>query len=580
MRKLIRRYLRGRLGSEEDLEHVWRGQVFAIACLVVMAALAIIATNQWTQGLRLVSVAIAAVTVTVFLLPLVANDARSLRRACHAMVALGFATLVLLSVLRGGLSSPVPMGFAVIPAVAGILIGGRAMIVWALIVVLYLLGLGLVPPWLGFDLVDRFPPGGQVFSLFLSPILLVLTFTGLIRMMLRLQGKALEVARTAERERLTAEHSVAQQRTEQMAMVGQLAVGVAHEVNNPLSYVVANVEYAAERLRESDHHEWKEAIDALNDAGDGARRIGRIVTQLSAHGRAEEERVEPVRLRECVETAIRIANNQLRHRARVNPQFRESPIVDADSNRLTQVFLNILINAAHAIPVGDRDANEVSITVGLDDRGKALVEIADTGEGIDPEILPRITEPFFTTKEVGAGTGLGLSISHAIVDAYRGKLEISSEIGVGTRVSVRLPLSQGQLRSTHDELFVRAASPDLGRVLIIDDDEPVRLSLARSLPAQVVTAGRVVEALELIERGEDFDAIICDVMMPDLTGLDFYDRIEQEWPHLLPRVVFLTGGVFDAETRAFLRARDVTVLTKPLLRRELIEAIELVSPQA
>ncbi|MEM7158455.1 MAG: ATP-binding protein [Myxococcota bacterium] len=576
MINLVRRYLEGRLGSDLPLELGWKVRVFGLACLVLGIAVLVIAINQGNQGQVTVAAGMSALTLVIWSLPRFAHDAQSLMRVSHALIGMCVCVVVGLSIIRGGLSSPLPMALALVPVLSGILLGARMMMPWSMVALVSLLALGLVPQWMGISLSDHFSVEGQAFSGYFSPIVMLLIMVGLIRMMLQLQGVALDAARVAERERVVAERSAEQRRTEHMAMVGQLAVGVAHEVNNPLAYVVGNVSFVIDALRSNESEEWGEAIDALQDAADGAERIARIVTRLNAHGRDDEDQAVPISLRDSVEAALHIASNQLRHRARIVRNFDADPIVEADAHRLTQVFLNMLINSAHAIPTGEREANEISVSVQQRD-DEATVEIVDTGEGIDPKVLPRITEPFFTTKEVGRGTGLGLSISRSIIERYEGNLEISSELGVGTCIRVRFPLCRKlQLEAVEDS--ERVSDPDEGMVLVIDDDPLVRKTLGRMLPGRVVEAGDVRQAIGKLERGEVFHAILCDVMMPDQTGVDFYHQLERSYPASLSRLLFFSGGVFEAEAQKFFATCSIPVLQKPLDRKRLLQALDELPP--
>ncbi|MCA9648259.1 MAG: response regulator [Myxococcales bacterium] len=453
----------------------------------------------------------------------------------------------------------------------------RAVLVWAVLTLVSVLGLGLVPRALGLELRDTMPEGGRIAVDFLAPILVIVVLTALAHTAVLIQDEAIGQAEDAERRRLQSQQAQQLQRTEQLAMVGQLAVGVAHEVNNPLAYITTNIDYAIAELSEDDRARWQPVLDALHDAADGSRRIAEVVAQLSAHGRQEDDLPRSVLLRTSLEAALRIAHNQLRHRSKVVRRFEADPVVLADTGRLTQVFLNVLINAAQAIPSGHRNDHEIRVRM-WSEGDAALVEVTDTGRGIPPEVLARVVEPFFTTKDVGRGTGLGLSISNAIVQGYGGRITIDSTPGLGTRVRIQLPLSERELlppSRPSNEIPL----PRTRRILLIDDDDPVRQGLARALPGQVVAAAHVPQALAEIERDPSFDAIICDVMMPDESGIDFYRKLERSHPELLPRLLFLTGGVFEAQSQEFIRDHDVAVLRKPVRRRELVEALERVMPR-
>ena len=242
-----------------------------------------------------------------------------------------------------------------------------------------------------------------------------------------------------ERKRIRAKLMV----SDRMASLGTLAAGIAHEINNPLAYVAGNLEAVAEGLQAAQYQPSKaECIElsaAIDDARDGAERVRQIVQGLRSFSRSEEEKRAPLVLADVLEAAIRLTGNELRHRAHVVRELGAVPLVVADDGRLTQVFINLLINAAHAIPEGHSDDNRITVRTRTDETGHAVVEIADTGQGMAPEVQARVFDPFFTTKDVGEGTGLGLSICHGIVSGLGGQISIDSNPGHGAVVRVVLP---------------------------------------------------------------------------------------------------------------------------------------------
>ncbi len=245
----------------------------------------------------------------------------------------------------------------------------------------------------------------------------------------------------ARRERRAAATAHAQ--AERLAALGTLAAGVAHEINNPLTYLLLHLEHAL-RLLPVDSSELSAPTAAqvrslIAGAVDGARRIRDITRDVRAFARADDDRPSALDLRGPLTAALGLIEHQLRHRARLVRVDGPAPFVRAEEHRLAQVFLNLLANAVQALPDGDPERHEIRVTTDVDELGRAVIEIADTGAGIAPHVLPRVFEPFFTTRPVGEGTGLGLSISHGIVQSLGGTLELTSELGVGTRVRVVLP---------------------------------------------------------------------------------------------------------------------------------------------
>jgi CheY-like chemotaxis protein len=233
----------------------------------------------------------------------------------------------------------------------------------------------------------------------------------------------------------------------------------------------------------------------------------------------------------------------------------------------------LLLNAAQAIPEGHHDANEVRVRAWHDEKKSAVVvSVEDTGSGIAPEAKSRIFEPFFTTKPIGAGTGLGLSICHGIVHGLGGSIEVDSCVGKGTTFRVYLPAS-GRALAPERAARVSPVSLDKGRLLIIDDNVNVARSFAILLAdhdVEVCTDARL--AAGRILGGERFDIIFCDLMMPAMTGMDFYAVIAKEVPEQATRIAFVTGGAFTPAAREFVAKIPNAILEKPF-NREALDAV-------
>jgi two-component system NtrC family sensor kinase len=230
------------------------------------------------------------------------------------------------------------------------------------------------------------------------------------------------------------------------------------------------------------------------------------------------------------------------------------------------VFLNLLLNAAQSIPEGAAEKNVIRVTTRPDPGGGARIEVSDTGVGIEPGHLARIFDPFFTTKEHGIGTGLGLSICHGAVTDLGGRIEVESTPGRGTTFRVILPRAS----NTAAPVKTPSSTEDKGRsrahrrasVLVIDD-EPLIIKLVAAILAKdydVTCETRGEAALARIESGERYDAILCDLMMPQVTGMDLHDSLLEIAPEQAKVMLFLTGGAFTSRARAFLeRASNVTI---------------------
>ncbi len=348
---------------------------------------------------------------------------------------------------------------------------------------------------------------------------------------------------------------------DRLMSVGALAAGVAHEINNPLSYVMGNLAFMREEL-EGIADDLPEPIrgdmvEAVQEAAEGAERVRSIVRNLQAFSRADQEGTSPIDVNRTIDAAIGMAWIEIRHRAHlVKDLGPELPPVLASEARLGQVVLNLLLNAAHALPEGEAEKNRIAIRTAFEvETNEVLMEISDTGPGIPPEIVDRVFDTFFTTKPIGIGTGLGLSIVHSIVTAMGGRIGVESRLGEGTTFRVLLPVAPDE---EDDEVDPRPEVVGFraglrGHVLVIDDEPLIANSLRRALKHHTVTVVRSGRrAIETMEKGEDFDLIFCDLMMPDLTGMDVYAWVREHQPGVENRIVFMTGGIFTPRAQAFL----------------------------
>jgi len=362
-----------------------------------------------------------------------------------------------------------------------------------------------------------------------------------------------------------------------MAALGTLSAGVAHEINNPLTYVLLNLEHVLRRMRAATAandpvQELAGGGDggldgmsrALEHAVEGANRIRRVVCDLLTFAGGNVERRGVVDVRGILESATQLAWHEIRHRARLTRSFADVPMVEANEARLGQVFLNLLINAAHAIPDGQADRHEVHVSTRTDQGGNAVVEVSDTGSGIAQELLPCIFEPFFTTKGPGAA-GLGLAISYGYVKSMGGDITVASCAARGTTFRVVLHPAEGFRAAPASSQRVPFA-PSRKRVLLIDDEHLVGAAVARALSADhaVDFVTDAQEALARIGAGEPYDVILCDLLMPVMTGMDLHAEVMRLDPCLARRFVFMTGGAFTPRGRAFLETVANPCLEKPI----------------
>jgi signal transduction histidine kinase/CheY-like chemotaxis protein len=439
----------------------------------------------------------------------------------------------------------------------------------------------------------------------------------------------------------------AMRESERMASLGTLAAGVAHEINTPLTYVVANLALIAERLgtlavrpgtgawarglagrlsgvearleevRDANRdlvagvgpqltgkvrHDFGNAqtfilhslgkaadelagvarethdaslaagggpadsIDALlRQAREGAERVRTIVRDLKTFSRSDEASLAAIDPWRPLHTAINLASATLHQRARLRTERGPCPPVMANEGRLGQVFINLLVNAAQAIPPGAPDTQEIRVATGTDEGGRAVIEVRDTGTGIPPEILPRLFDPFFTTKPVGEGTGLGLAICHGIVTALGGELTVESVVGQGSTLRVILPPAEAPLAATAAVEPVAVPAARRGRIALVDDDPGIGLVVREALGADhdLFTLTRASDVLARVVDGERFDLILCDLMMPGMSGMDLYEAVLRHAPEQAPRMLFLTGGAFTPRAERFLREMADRTLDKP-----------------
>ncbi len=365
--------------------------------------------------------------------------------------------------------------------------------------------------------------------------------------------------------------------SERLASMGKLAATVAHEINNPLTYVLANLDVLARRLESlaaaAPEGFAAEALKLVEETHEGADRVRRIVRGLKAFSRQDDDPAEPTDVRLVLERSLSIAENEIRHRARLTKDYRPVSFVLANQGRLSQVFVNLLINAAHAIPEGHADQHEIRVSTSMSEN-TVVIAIHDTGSGIAPEVRDRMFEPFFTTKEVGQGTGLGLSICYGIINGFGGTIEVESALASGTTFRVRLPATNLTPRSLERESsagVTEAAPMRRGRLLVVDDDFNVAKTLGLLLGARhevrLLTQGK--EALELVLGGARFDAIFCDLMMPEMSGMDLHHALALAVPEQAERMVFVTGGAFTEAAREFLSRVPNDRLEKPFTQSEL-----------
>ena len=282
---------------------------------------------------------------------------------------------------------------------------------------------------------------------------------------------------------------------------------------------------------------------------------------------------------QALELAVEVCEHDVRRRATLDVEdFSAVPLVLANVVTLSQAMVHVVMNATEAFDSNDPESNRIRISSVTTDRS-VQIEIADDGPGIDDAVVERMYEPYFTTKPVGRSLGLGLTIVKSTIEALRGSVECRTRPGEGTTFTITLPRAQSGAPSTTEPQPVA----DGARVLVIDDEEAILRTFRRILRRhEVVTVSDPREALARIRRGETFDVIFCDLMMPHLTGMEVHGSVHAIDSELARRFVFITGGVLDSETKSFLDDLTNLQVAKPFdiaeVRRIVSEAIGVDEP--
>ena len=332
--------------------------------------------------------------------------------------------------------------------------------------------------------------------------------------------------------------------SERLASVSAFAAGVAHEINNPLGFLSANLELIG---REIDLPEHGETETLLREARHGIQRIHTVVRGLMTFSRIEPTHREPLDLNRVLEVAIGIAHNQIRSHAKLVRQFKPLPMVEGNAAMLGQVFVNLLLNAAQAIPLGTSTVDhEITVASYADAANNVVVEVRDTGRGIPRGVGSKVFEAFVSTKPLGAGPGLGLSVCRNLVHAAGGDISFESAPGK-TVFRVVLPSSGERTPSGAWPIVPELDSAKRGTVLIVDDETIFAQSLRRLLGREhdVEVASDGAEALARIRAGERFDVVVSDLMMPGLGGVALYDAVCKLAIEQAQRFVFVSAGGSD-----------------------------------
>ena len=459
---------------------------------------------------------------------------------------------------------------AVLPLVVTFLLNIRAGTVWWLIGLSSVLILAIGEGFGLLSLADNM--AGKSFLADTVTSLLIPTATFSVAAVFEWSRDASQKAvEKAMRQHVEAEKALVMMQADKMASVGLLAAGVGHEINNPLTYVKANIEFVAAALNRDEDLDREQLADAISDALNGVSRIARITSDLSTFARSDPNaEVEAVSLEQAANTALSLTRHELDHRASVHVQFTPLQPVLAIESRLVQILVNLLLNAAHAVE--EQKSGEVLLRTGQSS-SHTWLEVSDNGPGVSPELREKIFDPFFTTKKVGSGTGLGLSTSRSLAHAMGGTLQLHSPAGSGAVFRLSFPLTSASISPV--EKAPTTQIPQRYRFLVIDDELMFERAITRMLdPHEVLWFPSGEAALEHIKQDDRFDLILSDVMMNPMPGWEVLQHIQQHHPKLERCFVFMTGGAFTPTARMHVQKANVSFLQKPF---ELSDVIQLVN---
>lgn len=372
---------------------------------------------------------------------------------------------------------------------------------------------------------------------------------------------------------------------DRMNALGVLAAGLAHEINNPLAFVMCSLEVAQRRCAQleaklpAELHEGVQALSrAIDQVQQGTERIANVARDVSTFARPNTEQVLAVDVREVLESSLRLVANEIRHHAQLERNYETVPPVVGNPAKLGQVFINLLINAVHSLGEADARHAVIGAAIRAGEDGQVVVSISDTGVGIPPELAGKIFDPFFSTKPVGAGMGLGLAISRRLISSMNGTIRVESTPGHGSTFFVSLPSATLPSSETRPTPAPPAPAPTESKAsLLIVDDEVMMCDVLRLLLEdyyEVTTVSSSREALKSLLSGESFDAVLCDVMMPELTGMDLHAELARHRPDQAPRFIFMTGGTFNERARVFLESLETAPLSKPFRLDQVRAAVE------
>jgi PAS domain S-box-containing protein len=377
-----------------------------------------------------------------------------------------------------------------------------------------------------------------------------------------------------ERKQAEAENQQLRDKAEissRLAAIGEMAAGIAHEINNPLTGVIGFSELLLENPNLP-----PDIRDQIRIIAEGGNRVRNIVKRMLTFARQTKPMRTSGSINELIEASLGLRSYVLRtaNIEVVKHLAPDLPWVVVDPGQMQQVFLNLIVNAEFAMKKAHQKGTLTITTENKD--GHIRISFKDDGTGMSQETKNKLFHPFFTTKDVGEGTGLGLSLSRSIILEHGGTIEVESQPGQGATFIITLPVTQpAEAAPAEVVTAVSVEKIKTGRILVVDDEETIR-SLVRTILSKsghtVDTTGDAREALTKLENNT-YDAVLMDIRMPGMSGMELYAKVIEQHPEMKNRFIFITGDTSDAQTRVFLESNNLPFITKPFDKETLEQRV-------
>jgi len=371
-------------------------------------------------------------------------------------------------------------------------------------------------------------------------------------------------------ERKRSEASLLQ--ADRLASLGMLAGGMAHSLNNPLTYVLLNLDDLTKKLPSlaGDSEQIADAVARMTEALEGAERMASIVKRMRNLARTDDSEIRTIDLTTVLESVVEIVGNEMHHRGRLITEFSAVQPVLANESRVEQVCLGLVLFAARMLPEDTAKTNQVRLSLYSNELQHAVIEIVCEGVHLDESQLGVLFEPFAPSDEARTA-GFGLNVCHSLVEQLGGQVHAQSIPGLGLSLTVTLPCTKPSYSTEPPPSSAQQSSnPPIGelgsaKILVIDDDPGVgralRLMLEDEHDVTCFTSPR--EGLRALLQDQSYDLVFCDLMMPELTGIDIYQVLRFNRPGYETRLVFMTGGAFTASAKRFLSQVPNARIEKP-----------------